>query len=239
MADKKESDKVEESGCEIFVPDMFASEVEEEVKVYPFSSQDSTFTVSICCVHEENQFIEQFVSRVVWPSSEALSSFFCDKPHLVNGKKIVELGSGTGLCALVTAKLNADSVLLTDYSADAIDVISNSIGRNQLSNVCSVSSLRWGDDADSQRILGEFGGSFDLCIGTDVVYEPESVEPMFHSAFDLLKPSGRFYLANHIHRYAALEESVQACATKMGLVEEKMDDIGEGIFFSVFSRVSS
>mmetsp|Transcript_10031 Transcript_10031/g.11552 ORF Transcript_10031/g.11552 Transcript_10031/m.11552 type:complete len:245 (-) Transcript_10031:2622-3356(-) len=227
----------EDGGLGIFNPDMFASEVAEEIKTYRFLDlEGKDIEVCVNCVHEENQFIESFVSRVVWPSSEELAQYFCSAPEKVKGLKVLELGSGTGLCALVVAKLGAASVLLTDYSDEAIDVIRKSILRNELIDKCQVSKLSWGTIADNERILTEFDGHFDVCIGTDVVYEPESVCPMFESAFALLKPNGKFYLANHVHRYAGLEDTVKECAKDMKLYEESMKQLGEGISFSIFNR---
>jgi len=56
---------------------------------------------------------------VPWHSAVALSTFLCDNAGLVRGKRVLELGSGLGLCGIVARWLGAD-VTLSDYQPDAL-----------------------------------------------------------------------------------------------------------------------
>ncbi|CAK0826740.1 unnamed protein product [Prorocentrum cordatum] len=57
---------------------------------------------------------EDATGGLVWPSAHALSAHLCARPELVRGRRVVELGAGTGLVGLVAAALGAEEVVLTD-----------------------------------------------------------------------------------------------------------------------------
>ena len=67
----------------------------------------------------------------LWPTSLALSKYLCDHPSLVAGKRVVELGSGTGAVGIICAALGAASVTLTDMP-DALDLIQQNVQQNVL-----------------------------------------------------------------------------------------------------------
>src|SRR6476469_3562491 len=51
---------------------------------------------------------------IFWLSSEALGIYLSEKPELVKGKTVLELGSGLGFPSMVAAHLGGD-VLCTDF----------------------------------------------------------------------------------------------------------------------------
>lgn len=158
------------------------------------------------------------MARTVWPSAESLAAYFSESPQLVQGLRVLELGSGTGLCGLVLGKLGASRVALTDYNSDAIDLLEDNIEANQLGSTCSAHQLVWGEVENSQQILSAIGGEkFDIVLGTDVVYEPECIDPLLSSALHFLKPTGSLYLANHVARYRKFSQIVSETAQKLGL----------------------
>ncbi|CAK0787269.1 hypothetical protein CVIRNUC_010487 [Coccomyxa viridis] len=54
------------------------------------------------------------VGTRMWAMSRSLSSMLAERPDLVRGLDVLEMGSGTGLCGIVAAKLGAAKVVLTD-----------------------------------------------------------------------------------------------------------------------------
>ena len=50
----------------------------------------------------------------VWDAGIALSHILCQHPQLVQGKRILELGSGAGLVGCVAARIGARQTILTD-----------------------------------------------------------------------------------------------------------------------------
>ena len=57
---------------------------------------------------------------VVWPAGLAFSRLLVHCPSFVQGKRVLELGSGLGAVGLSAATAGAASVLLTDYDADVL-----------------------------------------------------------------------------------------------------------------------
>jgi len=154
-------------GMDFFNPDLFSSNIETEEGNFQYGD----VKINLEFVHGSNQFIEKFVSRVVWPSAEAMCEYFVQHPELVKDKTVLELGSGTGLCGLVVSKLGASKVVMTDYNDEAISIIDINIDRNSQRSSCSAFKLSWGDEAQADYVRQQSldGGLFDLVIGTDVV----------------------------------------------------------------------
>ncbi|PRP82895.1 hypothetical protein PROFUN_04758 [Planoprotostelium fungivorum] len=100
-----------------------------------------------------------------WGSAMSLSKKIVDQEIQVKGKKVLELGSGTGLCGLVAAACDAASVLLTDYHENLIDLCRESIRLNRLDAIASSDRLDWA------RLEEHEGGRFQTIIGSDIVYE--------------------------------------------------------------------
>lgn len=232
-----------------FNPDIFNSETRTQTTTYDFpapwrkpaedammsagQSPDAKIHLTIECIHEENQFVEAFVSRVVWPSAKLLGEYFCapDRARLVQNKKVLELGAGTGLCGIVLAKIGAAQVVMTDGCAVAVRVIENNIRHNEVDRVACAEQLTWGNtDARNTK--------YEVCVGTDIVYEPEAVRPLMASVGALLAPGGIFYLANHTHRFAALEPVVLREAQSFNLTLVESCSLGEGIDLRVFQAKS-
>lgn len=96
------------------------------------------------------------------------------KQH-VSGKKVIELGAGTGLLSILCAKyLAAQHVLATDGDEAVVDAITTNLFINDdESNSTSqteASILRWGRAIDDTTITEDLGmPSYDLILGADVV----------------------------------------------------------------------
>ena len=57
---------------------------------------------------------------VLWPSAIAASEELARQPELVQGRRVVELGSGLGLPGVIAGLCGAESVLLTDVQETAL-----------------------------------------------------------------------------------------------------------------------
>ncbi len=64
--------------------------------------------------------LDNLVTTYCWVSHAHKSKFVCsalvDKPALVQGKSVLEIGAGTGLCGIVAAKLGAAHVTPNSHS---------------------------------------------------------------------------------------------------------------------------
>jgi predicted nicotinamide N-methyase len=205
-----------------FNADLFTSNVGFEEQTLAFGD---ALRVRLRFIHASNQHVDRFVSRVVWPSASELCTYLAARPELVRGKRVLELGSGTGLCGLAVALLGARQVVLTDYNDPAMELLADNVALNGVQERCLCRKLTWGDRESAHALAADAGGPFDLVIGTDVVYEPACIRPLLSSAAHLLRPDGLFYLANCTIRYGGLESRVKATATELGMHETALPSI--------------
>ncbi|XP_074661716.1 protein N-lysine methyltransferase METTL21A-like [Tubulanus polymorphus] len=120
----------------------------------------------------KQKWTELGVAGVVWDAATVLSDFLQGKAELVKGKKVLEIGAGTGLVGLYSNVLGAE-VTITDRQ-EVLDHIRNVVKHNELDNSrLTVAELDW------TKNYPEFG-TFDVIVGADVIY----IESLFQ---DLLK----------------------------------------------------
>jgi predicted nicotinamide N-methyase len=116
-----------------------------------------------------------------WSSSVALARFLLSSgSSLVKEKRIVELGSGTGVLGIACCFAGAKSVLLTDLSIN-LDMLCQTCELHRQQFDVQSDSLDWRNEADRERI----GSSFDVCVMSDVVYYEN--EALFQSLVETLK----------------------------------------------------
>ena len=99
----------------------------------------------------------------LWPAATALADAL---PARLDGVRVVELGCGLGVPALVAAARGA-VVTATDWSSDAVELLARNAARNGLAVRAEVRDWRepWSEE-------------FDLAIAADVLYEERNVEPL-------------------------------------------------------------
>ncbi|KAF7313541.1 Protein-lysine N-methyltransferase EFM6 [Mycena chlorophos] len=108
---------------------------------------------------------------IAWPAAEVVCSYLVRRgPHSLRGKNVLDLGSGTGLCGLLAAKLGA-TAWVTDQ-APLLSVMEDNVKLNDLSASCIVAELNWGEPIPPSIPRP------DIIIAADCVY--------FEPAFPLL-----------------------------------------------------
>ncbi|KAG0699849.1 putative methyltransferase-domain-containing protein [Suillus ampliporus] len=108
---------------------------------------------------------------IAWPAGEVLSNYIAFRGiGYLKDKKIIELGSGTGLVGLVAGGLGG-SVWITDQ-APLLDIMHQNVALNNLQSCVSVCELNWGETLPSEIPHPE------LILAADCVY--------FEPAFPLL-----------------------------------------------------
>ncbi|XP_062236436.1 protein N-lysine methyltransferase METTL21A [Platichthys flesus] len=107
------------------------------------------------------------VAAVLWDAAVVLSVYMEQGGELtLKGKRVIELGAGTGLAGIVAALLGAE-VTVTDR-ASALDLLSTNVKSNLppgCQGSATVSELTWGQGLDRYP-----AGGFDLVLGADIVY---------------------------------------------------------------------
>jgi predicted nicotinamide N-methyase len=67
-----------------------------------------------------------------WAGGQALARFLLDNAALVAGKRVLDLGSGSGLSAIAAAKAGASSVLATDIDRMALAALALNAAANDV-----------------------------------------------------------------------------------------------------------
>jgi len=121
-----------------------------------------------------------------WAGGQALARYVLDHPSLVQGKRVLDIGAGSGLVALAAAKAGAATVLAADIDAFACAAIR----LNAAANNCVVAVTQ--DD-----VIGT-NGAWDVILVGDLFYERPLAERLLAwlaplSAVALLGDPGRNY----------------------------------------------
>lgn len=136
----------------------------------------------------------------LWPAAQFLASYLAENWNKYSSSLVVELGSGIGLCGIVTSQLGdrTQQVVLTDYDPGCLELLNINI----INNSCKINSrtqfLEWGGDI--HEVVKDQRGDAILLIGSDLLYCTEVVRPLFQSVSQLLtyqqSIKGQFLLAS-------------------------------------------
>lgn len=136
---------------------------------------------------------------VLWPAAIALAHEVSSRP--VAGKRVLELGAGTGLPGIVAASLGA-RVRQTDKQEDALYLSKMNAERNEVSTI--------------EHHLGDWTAwddteLYDLILGADVLYA-DTMHPHLRRIFESnLAPSGTILLSDPFRKESfALLEAMEA-----------------------------
>ena len=132
-----------------------------------------------------------------WAGGQALARYVLDHPQLIAGKRVMDIGAGSGLVAIAAAMAGASSVLAADidsFSCAAIHL-------NAAANQCSVTVTQ--DD-----MIGT-AGSWDIILVGDLFYE----RPLADRLLAWLTPLGVPVLLGDPGRNYFPRERVERLAT--------------------------
>ena len=136
-------------------------------------------------VIEERPRGAEYYGEYVWPAGLAMCDYLKRHPELVKGKRVLELGSGTGVVGLFAAKLGAEHVTLTDFIDWNIENIKKNLKENGLEGRAEPRWFQWGTS---------LGDRWDVIIGSDVVYPAVDKIALIKAIKTHLKPGGKFIL---------------------------------------------
>jgi predicted nicotinamide N-methyase len=100
-----------------------------------------------------------------WAGGQALARYILDTPTLAAGKRVIDLGSGSGLTAIAAQLAGAASVLAADIDAYALAAIQ----LNAAANGVAIEATR--DD-----LLARAPGACDVVLVGDLFYERQLAE---------------------------------------------------------------
>ncbi|KAL6008122.1 hypothetical protein ACLOJK_033628 [Asimina triloba] len=130
---------------------------------------------------------------MLWESARLMSAVLVENPSLVAGKKVLELGCGcAGICSMVAVG-SADLVVATDGDVEALDLLRQNIAVNLEPvsiNKLVTKQLEWGNENHIKAVKEFNPEGFQVIIGTDVIYVPEAIMPLFETARKLISVDG-------------------------------------------------
>jgi methyltransferase-like protein 23 len=124
---------------------------------------------------------------LVWESAEALAAAIASRPDLVAGKGVLELGAGVGFPGIVARAMGAASVRQTDNVAQALTLCRENAERNGVEGV-ELALANWDAWTDAR--------TYDVIIGSDVIYERTAHVPLTVILERNLAPGGRALIAD-------------------------------------------
>ncbi|OLP92255.1 Alpha N-terminal protein methyltransferase 1 [Symbiodinium microadriaticum] len=133
------------------------------------------------------------VGARLWPCSLLVAAYirrlYAYNPEQLRAR-LLELGSGSGLCGLVAAAHGA-TVVLSDGDARVLPLLQRNVAeyaRRAGAPRPHVLRVDFANTADVEAVLEQFD-RFDFVIASDVLYEHRLVSPFFRAATKLLRTS--------------------------------------------------
>eukprot|EP01119_Soliformovum_irregulare_P022457 TRINITY_DN7686_c0_g1_i1.p1 TRINITY_DN7686_c0_g1~~TRINITY_DN7686_c0_g1_i1.p1 ORF type:complete len:201 (+),score=34.17 TRINITY_DN7686_c0_g1_i1:241-843(+) len=165
----------------------------------------------------------------LWPSAILLADYLCINARQFDGKKILELGTGTGLCGLIAALIGGE-VVMTDLE-DSVIIRENcqwAIQHNKHLFKGSARYLPFTWNAFSPSIL-ELSAP-DIILGADVLYDESDFEILMASVhFFLQKNPHAIFLTTYQERVDSYRWTIEILLDRWNL---EMEDIPIETFFA-------
>ena len=152
----------------------------------------------------------------IWDSGREMAALLQQQGESLRGKRVLELGAGTGIGGLSAAACGAD-VLLSDQ-AHMLPLLNENIIANGLqrrdADTCVLgedgappfcggsavaTQLLWGDASDLERVRAS--GPFDLLVGSDLLYAPHVFPLLLDTLVELCTPGVTEVLLTYPTRY--------------------------------------
>jgi hypothetical protein len=148
-------------------PDEYTSAQRRSYVTYSFPDLRNVEPCSITLLESRSIISSSRTTGLrTWEATLHLSRFLCNPEgsQFVQGKRVLELGAGTGLVSLLCAKyLAAEKVIATDGSQEVVAALEENIFLNGLDTIPKIQSrmFRWGMAPDDMEV--------DIVIGADIV----------------------------------------------------------------------
>lgn len=172
--------------------DMFGVLPSSEYDIIDINLRGWDFKISL--LSKEYQHTCKSTGLMLWESARLMASVLAENPNIVAGKRVLELGCGSGgICSMIAARY-ADLVVATDGDGFALDLLAKNVASNiepSLLTKLTTKKLEWGNKDHIESIKEVVSNKgFDVIMGTDVTYIPEAILPLFATAKELIAPTG-------------------------------------------------
>jgi len=157
----------------------------------------------------------------VWDASVVLANYISFNPQFslgrLQGKRILELGSGCGLLGISLAKRGAH-VELTDKPS-VLPILRRNVelnirervhGINEgeiLHGTARVSTLEWGNNLEEMSI--QLGAPFDIIVASDCIYSNSSIMPFIGTLVAMSNTNTTILISNELRDESVQQELVE------------------------------
>ncbi|GCC35807.1 EEF1A lysine methyltransferase 3-like [Chiloscyllium punctatum] len=135
------------------------------------------------------------VSAYVWDAGLALCRYFEKKNINFSGKKVIELGSGTGIVGILATLLGGD-VTITD-KPEVLKQIETNVQVN-VPSACrhrlQIRPLTWGEDHTN------FPADYDFVLGSDIVYSSVTYPALMETFRYFTSQGATIYLSSELRK---------------------------------------
>lgn len=164
-------------------------------------------------INSEDIFRDFPLWSKVWQASLILADAVAAMPATGS---VLELGAGMGLVGVVAAAFG-HRITITEYNDDALAFIHANAHLNHVPNP-DIVKLDW--------FRPELSGTYDLIIGSELVYREADYHPLRRLFQTLLKPDGRILLAAEMRKtipgfIQALEDAFDIRVQRLSLRSEE------------------
>lgn len=152
------------------------------------SARDAVFVEGLANHHHGG-----WTGSWIWEAADDLTKLLSAEPERVRGKRVIELGSGTGLVGLAAGALGARGVTLTDevlfMAEHNLDV--NFIDEPELHQRFTLQKLCWGDEQQ----LSASKPPYDVILGSDILFFDSELSRLADTIIGLSAPGTHILLA--------------------------------------------
>lgn len=145
----------------------------------PFQAKERSFEFAGRTLTVFQNWNEVGVAAVVWDAAIVLGRYLEKKAPELQGKKVIELGAGSGVAGIVASFLGG-KVTITDRKM-ALNVtrmnVEGNLGEDQ--RTVEIKELEWGQNVAS------FSPPFEYILGADIVYIEETFPDLLKTLLDL------------------------------------------------------
>ena len=157
--------------------------------------RDLDESIDILCEHfgEDDQDLSLAEEHcpyfgVMWEAGIGLSQFLTEE--LCAGKKILEIGCGLALPSFIATRFGGQ-VIATDFHADVPLFLKENQDKNNIHFDYRV--MNWRDEIERTK---NTLGTFDLVLGSDILYESQHAMQVAQALITFLKPGGKIILSD-------------------------------------------
>ena len=156
-----------------------------------------------------------------WEAALHLGEYLCGNyPRLIQGRTVLELGTGTGYISILCARhLGASHVVATDGSEDVVANLTDNFQLNGLqdASIIQARELKWGCAlADGERSERSRNKQIDLVLGADVTFDETATTALittFGGIFDMY-PGAKVIIAATLRNLKTFSFFQETCHKK-------------------------